>query len=174
MRSALRIYFRNRCFISRVDFDHIGVLVNNLRLVIAHLVDLMGNLLEAASPNDNAHQFFATQSDLLTWITDPGHSNRFRRPPLIRKRIKRQIDICNLSGFRFQLSGFDERFRHRNLMDAVLRQRNPNGVPNSIGQQRSDTDRALNPRILTFTGFGHAKMNRIIPIRAFFIQSRDE
>ena len=59
-------------------------------------------------------------------------------------------------------------------MHAILRQRNANRVADSVSQQRANADRAFDPRIFAFAGFGHAEMQRIIPIRPFLIQSRDE
>src|SRR2546426_12155294 len=59
-------------------------------------------------------------------------------------------------------------------MNAVFGQRNADGVPDSIGQERADANRALDPRVLAFTGFGDTEMNRIIPILALLTQPRDE
>ena len=68
----------------------------------------------------------------------------------------------------------DQRLCHWNFMRAVLRQRNTDRVANSIRQERADSNCALDSRVFTFAGFGHAEMNRIIPIWPFLIQSRNE
>ena len=59
-------------------------------------------------------------------------------------------------------------------MNAILRQRNANRIPNSIRQQRPNPNRAFDPRVFAFARFGHAQMNRIIPIRPFLRQARHE
>ena len=59
-------------------------------------------------------------------------------------------------------------------MNAVLRQRNPNRIADPIGQQRADADRAFDAGVFAFAGLGHAEMNRIVPIRAFLAQARDQ
>ncbi len=74
--------------ISRINFFNLRILVHNLRLVIAHLVDLVRDLIEVRPADHDSNQFLAAELDSLTGITDPGYSKRVARSPLIRKRIK--------------------------------------------------------------------------------------
>ena len=86
LRSALRIYFCNRRVIARIEFDNVRLFVNDLRLVIAHLVDLMGDFFVARLRNHHPDQLFTAESHSIA--LDP-----LRRPPLIGERIERKIDI---------------------------------------------------------------------------------
>src|ERR1700720_945137 len=72
------IQSRNRILIGRVDLLDLRVFVNDLRLVIAHLVDLVRDLIKIFSPNDDANQLLATYSKYVPF-------DRFTSPPLIRK-----------------------------------------------------------------------------------------
>ena len=45
-------------------------------------------------------------------------------------------------------------------MDAVLRERNPDRVADSVGEQAADPDGALDAAILAIAGLGDAEMNR--------------
>src|SRR6266480_975431 len=81
LRLAQRIYFLNRRVIAWIHFDEVRIFVNNLRLVVAHSVDLVRDLLVVFTWNDDANQF----------LTANAHSvplNRLRRASLIRKRIE--------------------------------------------------------------------------------------
>ena len=55
LRRRILIQFRDRCVIARVDFDHLPIFVNDLGLVIAHLVDLVRDFIEIFLSNDNAN-----------------------------------------------------------------------------------------------------------------------
>ena len=58
------------------------------------------------------------------------------------------------------------------MLSSVSETRIVSPIPSA--KQRADADRAFDPRVFAFAGFGHAEMNRIIPIRAFLAQPRDE
>src|SRR4029453_14856113 len=88
LRRRTLIYFRNHGFVARVELFNLRLLVNDLRFVIAHLVDLVSDLLEICSPDGYAEEFLAAELDFLAGITNSRCSNRFRRAPLIRKRIE--------------------------------------------------------------------------------------
>src|SRR6266581_9678601 len=91
----------NRDLTSRINFFNLRILVHNLRLVIAHLVDLVRDLIEVRPADHDSNQFLAAELDSLTGITDPGYSKRVARSPLIRKQIERKIDVLNFSSFRY-------------------------------------------------------------------------
>ena len=59
-------------------------------------------------------------------------------------------------------------------MHRILRQRNPDRIPDPVRQQRPDPDRRLDPPILPIARFGHPEMNRIIPIRPLHLQARHQ
>src|SRR6266478_1534991 len=86
LRAALRIQFGNRGLITRIDFGNVGVPIDNLRLVIAHLLDLVGDLVEVCLCDDYSNQVCATEFNSLAGITDPSYSKRFARATLIRIR----------------------------------------------------------------------------------------
>ena len=149
----------------------------------------MRDFVEVCLPNNYPHQFLATDSDFAAGVADPGYSDPLRRAPLIRKGIERKFAFW-ISEFRFFRSAIspsrrlqraggrhpqfaiNERFRYRNFVDAVLGERNTNRVANSVRQQRTNANRALDPGVFPFARFGHPKVNRVIPVWAFFIQSR--
>ena len=72
LRRRVLIQLRDRGFVARIEFHDLRFLVNDLRLVIAHPVDLVRDLLEICLPNDDANQFFAAELDLPAGIIDPG------------------------------------------------------------------------------------------------------
>src|SRR6267143_3942049 len=93
LRAVLRIQFGNRGLITWIDFGNAGVLIDNLRFVIAHLLDLVGDLVEVCLPDDYANQFCATEFNSSAGITDPGYSKRVARATLIRIRIVRKLNV---------------------------------------------------------------------------------
>ena len=127
---------------------------------------------KARLTNEHSHNFFPADRD---FSRDSGQARRLGWPALIRKRIVGNFDIRRST---FDVRRFPnhrhERLRDRDFMNAVFGERDADGVANAIRQERADADRALDPGVFAFTGFGHAEMNRIIPIRTFFLQARDE
>src|SRR6266446_839721 len=85
-RFRASIQFRNRVGIAGIDLLDLRILVHDLRLVIAHLVDLVRDLVEIFLPNNDANQFFATESHPVTL-------NRFAGPSPIRKWIERELSV---------------------------------------------------------------------------------
>src|SRR4030095_3820291 len=75
-RVSFPIQFGNPSLITRVDFGNAGVLIDKLWLVIAHLVDLVSDLVEVRLPDDYPHQFCATEFSSMVWSADPGYSKR--------------------------------------------------------------------------------------------------
>ena len=63
----------------------------------------------------------------------------------------------------------NERLCHGDFVRAIFSERNADRIANSIGQQRPDSDRALDARIFAFAGLGHTEMERVIPIRPQFV-----
>ena len=59
LRRRILIQAAECLLVSRIDFFNLRVLVNDLRLVIAHLVDLVRDLVEVRLPNDHTKQLFA-------------------------------------------------------------------------------------------------------------------
>src|SRR5437764_12574082 len=88
LRAVLRIQFGNRGLITWIDFGNAGVLIDNLRFVIAHLLDLVGDLVEVCPAHDDANQFLAANPHTLAGISDPGYSYSLSTSALIRIRIE--------------------------------------------------------------------------------------
>ena len=59
-------------------------------------------------------------------------------------------------------------------MHAVFGERDANGVANAVVEQRANADGGLDAAVFAVAGLGHAEMDRVIPVGAFFIQARDE
>ena len=76
LRLGLLIQSRNCILVAGIDLLDLRVFVNDLRLVVAHLVDLVRDFVEVFASNDDANQFFATEPHPITL-------NRFARPFLI-------------------------------------------------------------------------------------------
>src|SRR5205823_13793580 len=93
LRAALRIQFGNCGFITRIDFHNARVLIDNLRFVIAHLLDLVGDLVEVCLSDDYSKQLCATEFDSLAGITNSFYSQRVARATLIRIRIVRKLNV---------------------------------------------------------------------------------
>src|SRR5437588_1706925 len=58
LRLCYRIELRNRGFVTRIDFANVGVLINDLRFVIAEPIELVRDLVEILLPNNYSNQFF--------------------------------------------------------------------------------------------------------------------
>ena len=74
-----------------------------------------------------------------------------------------------MCGVRCVANILDERIRHGNFVRTIFSERHPDGVANSIRQQRPDSDRAFDARIFAFAGLGYSEMERVIPIRPQFV-----
>ena len=61
LRRSLRVQLRDGRIVARIDFRNAGLLVNDLGLVVAHLVDLVRDLVEVRLPNNDAHHFLAAE-----------------------------------------------------------------------------------------------------------------
>ena len=59
LRLCRIVHVRNGFVIARIKLDDVGVFKNDLRLVIAHLVDLVRDFFMLLFANDNAHEFVA-------------------------------------------------------------------------------------------------------------------
>src|SRR5437762_14067753 len=86
LRSTFRIYLRNCCIVPWIDLDDLGVFINNLRLVIAHFVNLVRDLFEVRLPYHNANQFVSTEFESTAL-------DLFCRPSLIGERIERKVKV---------------------------------------------------------------------------------
>src|SRR6266571_6967004 len=86
LRFRASIQFCNRVGIAGIDLVDLRIFVNDLWLVVAHLVNLVRDLVEIFLSNDDANQFFAAKSD-------PIALNRFASPSLIRKWIERELSV---------------------------------------------------------------------------------
>src|SRR5205823_1610305 len=78
---------------SRIDFHNAGVLIDNLRFIIAQLLDLMGDLVEVCLFDDHSNQFCATEFNSLAGITDSCDSQRVARATLVRIRIEGELRV---------------------------------------------------------------------------------
>src|SRR6266480_574526 len=93
LRAAVRIQFGNRGFVTGIDFQNAGFLIDNLRFVIAHLLDLVGDLVELCPADDYSNQFCVAEFNSLAGITDSCYSQRVARATLIRIRIERELSV---------------------------------------------------------------------------------
>src|ERR1051325_10970644 len=167
-RDELRFTFGiNSCHhsvIARIEGHNLSVLINDFRLVIAHLVDLVRDLVEVLAPDDYTNQFFATEPHFVAL-------NCVARTSLVRERIERYFGVrrWTLRVGGFLLDHLDQGSRDRNLVRTVFRQRNADRVADSVGEKRSNSDRAFDARIFAFARFSHTEMQRIIPVRPEFV-----
>ena len=93
LRAALRIQFGNCGLITRIDFHNAGVLIDNFRFIIAHLLDLMGDLVEVCLSDDYSNQFCAPEFNSQAGITDSSYSPRVARATLIRIWIEGELRV---------------------------------------------------------------------------------
>ena len=84
LRTLLRVEFRNRLIIPRIDRDDVCILINNFGFVIAHSVDLVRDLVEVRLPHHDANQFVSAEfhSVALDFLCCAS---------LVRERIKREL-----------------------------------------------------------------------------------
>ena len=67
-----------------------------------------------------------------------------------------------------------ERFGNRDFVHAILGEGNADDVTNSVREKAADANRAFDASILSLASLGHAKMNRILPVRSLSHQSSDQ
>ena len=75
------VHARDGFVVSRINLNHTGVFKNNLRLVIAHPLDLVRDFFMLLFANDNPHQFVTADLHAFGF-------QLFRRAPLIREWIE--------------------------------------------------------------------------------------
>src|SRR5262245_63335165 len=92
-RSSFTIKSRNGAFIARIHFPDARVFIDDLRLVIAHPVDLVRNFVEVRSSNDHPNQFCAAELNLFSGIAGPGYSDRICCTSLICVWVKGQLSV---------------------------------------------------------------------------------
>src|SRR5207248_7838726 len=88
LRAPLRVDLANGPFIAGIDLHEVRFFIDDLWFVIAHFIDLVGDLVEVRLLHEHANQFSAAELHSLAGSTNPGYSERFARSSLIRKRIK--------------------------------------------------------------------------------------
>ena len=50
------------------------------------------------------------------------------------------------------------------FVDAVLGERHPDGIAESVEEEGTDADGALDSTVFAVTGFGHAEMERVVHV----------
>src|SRR5947209_4330277 len=88
LRAPLRVDLCDGAFIAGIELHEVRIFIDDLWLVIAHFIDLVGDLVEVRLLHDHANQFSAAELHSLAGISNPGYSERFARSSLIGKRIK--------------------------------------------------------------------------------------
>jgi len=68
----------------------------------------------------------------------------------------------------------DQCARDGDFVDAVLGERDADGIADAVGQERADADGALDPAILAIASLGDAEVERVIPIGSELEQPRRE
>src|SRR6476659_6328541 len=77
----------NRGVVARIELDDARVFVNEFRLVIAHPIDLVRDLLEIGLPHRDANRFLSAEMHADAGITGPGYGDRLGAAPLVGERI---------------------------------------------------------------------------------------
>ena len=95
----------------------------------------------------------------------PGEDERIEAE---RRLLGRELVLDVLRGER------DQRARDGDFVDAVLGERDADGVADAVGQQRADADGALDPAILAVARLGDAEVERVIPVGPELEQPRGE
>jgi len=86
------IDLRNCALVTRVNFLNFSILVNDLRLVIAHSINLVRDFVEARLSYHDSNQFVPAEFESVAL-------DLFGRPSLIGERIKGQFDVlCSMFG----------------------------------------------------------------------------
>ena len=85
-----------------------------------------------------------------------------------RRLLRRELVLGVLAGER------DQRARDGDFVDAVLGERDADGVADAVGQQRADADGALDAAVLAVAGLGDAEVERVIPVGPELEQARGE
>ena len=153
----------------RIYFDDRKILINQLRLIIAETRPLMRNRLIDGTRNGHAYCLRSSQSHRAG---DSRQDNLPGGPPAVfKQRPCRLVSRIGKRPRNLARKLCHQGARHRDLMDAILGERDPDGITDPIGEERADADGALDPSILAIPGLGHAKMNRIVPVGPLRIQT---
>jgi hypothetical protein len=63
---------------------------------------------------------------------------------------------------------------NRNLLQAVFRERDADGVAEAVAQQRADAYGAFDAALFAFTGLSDAEVKGVVLVVAEFVQARDK
>ena len=141
--------------VARVEFDHGRLFVNQLRLVIAHLHDLVGDLVEVHLADGDADEFFA--AELHAAALDGRRSASGVAEGIVGKWAGLPGCARVETGLGSEVG--DQRLPDGDFVNAVFGERDADGVADAVAEQRADADGALDSRILAFTGLGDAEMD---------------
>src|ERR1700731_4734289 len=139
----------DRYGIGRIDYRQIRGFQDNFRLEVAHFVQFMSDAVERLLPDGDPEGFFTANSNSV-------RLDLRSAPPFIGKWVERKGSnrwVFHDLG-RTAVIFRDQRLSNGNLVHAVLGQGNTNRIADAVGQQRPDSDRALDPPVLPFTGPG--------------------
>ena len=87
---------------------------------------------------------------------------------------ERRLSRGNAADARGRVERRSQRAGDGDLVDAVLGERDADGVADAVVQQRADADGALDAAVLAVAGLGDAEVDRVIPVRAELVEPRDE
>ena len=165
-----RVDRSHRCLIARIDFCDARLLIDKVRFEITELVQLVRDLVELRLPNRDLHHLITTDPCIRS-------IHRIALPTRVGKGIITQRSRSrerSTAHFRLVLSPLPQCNRHRDLVHAVLGQRHTDRIADTIAEQRADADGALDTTVFAIAGFRDTEMDRIVPVRTFLIQTRNE
>ena len=160
--------------IARIDFLDTGVLDDELRFVVAHAGNFVGDFLKVIAAHGHTEQFFASEGDLLPGVGHGRLTERLRCAASIGERVEGERGVRRDAADGTGVKRSGQRAGHGDLVDAVFGKRDADRVADAVIQKRADTDGALDAAILAIAGLGDAEVDGIIPIGAEFIQPGNE
>ena len=154
-------------FITRVDFNNACLFVNDFRLIVPKSGNFMGNFVMRRLTDNNAHEFCASSGN-------PTRRKNLTGTATVGEGIERPLS--NLWRWRSVFCNSGQRASDWNFMNRVFRQRYTNRIPDAVGKQTPNANRALDATIFTIARFRYTQVDRVIPSlrRTILLSSRQD
>ena len=159
-------------FVARIEGEDAGSLDDDLGLVVAELVELVGEGIPLPLAREDAHGLVASEGDALDFHLRRSAAAIFEGVPghFVPGKIGDRFGkLRPLRG-----DEIDEGARHGDLVDGGFGEADADGVADAVGAERADPDGALDPAVLAVAGFSDAEVDGIIPIVTEFGETGDK
>ena len=157
-----------------IDFGDVQIFIDRFRFDVVLGTDFRRDFVPGRAGHDDADRSARRRIARFRSARFPAFARRSKVKRIERPLIARGSGMAELVAVRTVGICASKSVQTSISLRRIFRERNADGVAQAVAQQRADADGALDPAVFAFAGFGDAEVDRIIPVRAEFIQSRDQ